>query len=605
MSPIYKRFLTTVTLLFIFCSGAVVQSAPPADAKSTQQTANAQTPSATIRARAQVVLLDVVVTDKQGHPVTDLKQSDFSVNEQGKPQQLASFNLVDLSRRAPRDPAKAPKLPTGVFTNHPQAVADEGQLIVLLLDALNTPWADQAYSRYQMLKYLQKNHEAGQRMAIYGLTSRLTRLQDFTSDPEILASVIRKEKGGTSPLIDSPNDAQRVIDENYSAELVGAINQFEEDQAAFQMDLRVRMTLDALKAIARQLSGYAGRKKLIWISGSFPINLEPGDNASFNSQRTYADDITATTSLLRDSQVSVYPIDPSGLVGFTAFDASQGGATGRNGRSAGAAPQQLSTVMSRQLAQQAAVHFSAKQMAEQTGGLAFYNRNDLDTAVLKSVQDGATYYALSYAPTNKEYDGKLRHIDVKVNRPGLELRYRKSYYAIDPEKVSVNARGSVVQDIGPALNTALTSSSVTFYASAQELKAPAKTGEAPPAAAVKLADIRFLVEPKDLVFQPSGEKKHCNVEFVAAAFVGDKQVKTTDKQLQCDMEPARFQQIVKDGMIFRMSAEVPEGKSRIRLLVRDNLSGKMGTLDLPYPPDTSQVPPVQNPPSPTGASPQK
>jgi VWFA-related protein len=588
---IFRSLASCVALLtcVAFSASQTPTNQPATNQSNTTQQQNApagnpapqsgqSSPVETIKARAQVVLLDVVANDRQGQPVTDLKQSDFTIKEQGQPQQLASFKLVDTTKPA-RPAGPPPKLPPGVFTNHPQAIADEGQLIVLLLDALNTPWADQVYARQQMLKYLQKNHEPGQRMAIYGLTSRVIRLQDFTTDPEILARVIRREKGSTSPLIDGANDAQTIIDDRMSESAVAALGAFEEDVASAQMDMRVRLTLDALKAIARQLSGYAGRKKLIWVSGSFPVNLEPGENSGFSSQRTYGDDITATTSLLRDSQVSVYPIDPSGLVGFKVFEASQP-SMGRNGR--GATGQQISSAMSSQLARQAAAHYSAQQVAQQTGGLAFYNKNDLDNAIMRSVKDGTTYYALSYAPTNKQYDGKLRHIDVRVNRPGLELRYRKSYYAIDPEKVSGNSRVAAMQEIGPAINTVLTSSAVTFYASALELKASAKTGEAAPSAAPKLADIRFLVEPRDLMFQPNGEKKHCNVEFVAAAFVGDKQIKTTDKQLECDVEPARFEQMQRDGMLFRMTAEVPEGQSRIRLLVRDNLSGKLGTVDLPY-----------------------
>src|SRR4051812_33254347 len=148
---------------------------------SPQQTGAQQTgPVETIKARTQVVLLDVVATDRGGHPVTDLKREDFTVFEQGKQQQLASFNLVDVAKRSLRQPAAtAEKLPPGVFTNHKDAVAQEGELTVLLLDALNTPWAHQSYARYEMLKYLQKNHPTGH-TAVYALNTRLMRLQDFT-----------------------------------------------------------------------------------------------------------------------------------------------------------------------------------------------------------------------------------------------------------------------------------------------------------------------------------------------------------------------------------------------------------------------------------------
>lgn len=554
------------------------QQAPAQTA--TQQSSSQPGPVETIKARTQVVLLDVVATDHGGHPVTDLKREDFTVFEQGKQQQVASFNLVDVAKRSLRPPDdSAQKLPPGVFTNRKDVVAEEGELTVLLLDALNTPWAHQSYARYEMLKYLQKNHPTGH-TAVYALNTRLMRLQDFTDDPEVLKRAINNHKGQTSPLLpDSIDNAMPIGDLPEATQ--AAIQSFEDDQASFQMDMRERMTLDALKAIARQLAGYAGRKKLIWVSGGFPVNLEPGDNAGFSSQRNYADDITATTSLLRASQVSVYPVDAAGLQGPAVFDASTSG-RGRNGRVMSGP--QLSSQMSKDNAQLTATHFAAQQIASETGGLAFYNRNDLDTAISKSVADGAIYYALSYSPENKNWDNKVRKIEVKVNRPGVELRYRKSYVALDPEMTREQGRATVVQDIGAAMNTVLTSSAMEFYGSAQELRVPAKTGETANPAAPKLADVRFLVEPKDVIFQPNGDKHHCNIEFVVGVFEGDKMVKTTDKQIDGNLEAKRYNAIMKDGMWFQMEAEVVPGKQRMRLLVRDNISGKMGTVDLPYPP---------------------
>jgi VWFA-related protein len=568
-------------------TASTAQSAPASNAQKQQNA-----PVETIKARTQVVLLDVVATDRAGHPVTDLKRGDFTVLEQGKPQQVASFNLVDTAKRTslPAGQEAATKLPPGVYGNFKNAVAEEAQLTVLLLDALNTPWAHQAFARYEMLKYLQKNHPTGH-TAIYALNTRLLRLQDFTDDPEALKKAIQSHKGGTSPLIDdSPSNTMEM--DGMPEATLEAVQSFEEEQASFQMDMRVRMTLDALQAISRQLAGYAGRKKLIWVSGGFPIDLGPGDAAGFSSQRNYADDITATTSLLRESQVSVYTIDAAGLTTQPIFNAQQSG-RGRNGHVMTGA--QFGAQMSRDSQAEIAAHMAAKKIADDTGGLAFYNRNDLDSAIMKSVADGAEYYALSYSPENKNWDGKFRRIEVKVNRPGVGLRYRKGYNALDPEQMRDENGANIAREISPALNTVLTSSLISFYGSAQPLRAPAATGSAPSAAAIKLADVRFLVEPRDILFQAQGGKKHCSLEFVAAVFEADKLVKTSDKRLNCNLEQKTYDGIMANGMLFRLPVEVTEGKLRMRLLVRDNLTGKIGSLDLPYPPTILQNTPANAP----------
>jgi VWFA-related protein len=576
------------------------QNTQPANSSSPQQTLTQSASTDTIKARSQVVLLDVVATDKEGRPVTDLKPGDFTVTEQGAPQQLASYRLVDTAKHNVPN-AAVTKLPPGVFTNRSQPMAEQRQLIVVLMDALNTPGADQSYARQEMLKYLAK-HGAGQRIAIYGLTARLIRLQDFTDDPELLARVVGGQRGdssmrenlakGASPetvqaaqpdLKAEPKakDAPKVVADPARVSIAQQVAAWEEEEASFEMDQRVKITLAALNAIAAQLSGYPGRKKLIWISSSFPFGLAPGDNANFRSERNYGTEISNAAAALRESRVSVYPIDPSGLMVSRSMQATFT-PLGRNGREA---PEQKASAQMKELEEESDRHFTGKDIAQQTAGLAFYNKNDVDDAIARSVADGATYYALSYSPTNKQYDGRVRHIDVKVNRPGVELRYRKSYVGVDPEKAPSKVKSATLQDVTPALNTVLISSALTFYASAQPSNAVAENSKR----GMKQAEVMVLIEPRELVFAPQGDKKHCSIELFATAFYADKSSKSTHKQVERDLEPSRYEEMVKNGMIFRMAAEVPDGKSRVRVLVRDNISGKVGTVDVPYPPEIASA----------------
>src|SRR5258705_1115934 len=178
----------------IFATLTSAQAPQPSQPATTQQPS--QPAVATLRAGTQLVVVDVVVTDKHQKPVHGLKASDFTITEENLPQIVKHFE--DHTALTPADATKfpsMPKFPAGVFTNYtPQPV--NGAVNLLLLDALNTPLKDQAYVRQQLLAYLNAT-PPGTRIAIFGLTNQLTILQGFTSDPELLKAVTSKNSGRT------------------------------------------------------------------------------------------------------------------------------------------------------------------------------------------------------------------------------------------------------------------------------------------------------------------------------------------------------------------------------------------------------------------------
>src|SRR5215469_7895805 len=323
------KFLLLALLLSI-CSP--LQSASPTGDSPIQQSdasakAQVQEPtnktvyeSATVlRAITRLVVVDVVATDGKGDAVTDLKAEDFTVLEDGKPQRLSSF-IFQHPPAAGTGAAKQPvqELPPGVFSNIPRYSSDTA-LNVLLLDGLNTKLPNQAYVRDQMIKYLAKIPE-GLPIAVYMLDRKLHLLQDFTSDPAVLKNVVKNLKSSISPLQDNPGGGPEqelappgAFDSGMIPEqMQQAMQAFENERVAFQTDLRVQYTLDALNSLARALSGYPGRKNLIWLSEAFPINIDPDltlSTASFNSTRNYGPQIAETAERLTDAQVAVYPVD--------------------------------------------------------------------------------------------------------------------------------------------------------------------------------------------------------------------------------------------------------------------------------------------------------
>ena len=150
----------------------------------------ASLPTVTIRTNTRLVVVDAVVTDKKGQPVSGLKAEDFSLEENGKKQRIAFFTPPGAPGISNPGPPPSP-LPPGVLSNRPGFLKPAGAPTILLLDAANSSFKDQAYGRWQMLKYVEERSHTGMPMAVMTLSDHLHMLQDFTSDPEILATAIR------------------------------------------------------------------------------------------------------------------------------------------------------------------------------------------------------------------------------------------------------------------------------------------------------------------------------------------------------------------------------------------------------------------------------
>ena len=152
--------------------------------QAAQQTST-EVPAPTIRVTTHLVLIDAVVTDKQGNPIAGLRPEDFVVEENGKAQKIATFAGPVQSTAGPAS------LPPGIYSNRSQ-YRSTGPVTVMLLDAINTPFSDQAYARRQMLSFVQDQYKPDQRMAVFTLTGSLDVLQDFTSDPQILYAALQR-----------------------------------------------------------------------------------------------------------------------------------------------------------------------------------------------------------------------------------------------------------------------------------------------------------------------------------------------------------------------------------------------------------------------------
>lgn len=539
--------------------------------------------SATVlKATTRLVVVDVVATDKKGEAVKDLEQPDFTVLEDGHEQQVRAFSFQE-PKPAPAAPAQAMpsalKLPDNVFTNIP-TYPTASALNVVLLDALNTTLPHQAYVREQMIRYLEKL-PPGRPVAVYSLSGKLTLLQDFTSDPEVLREVIKKLKNKTSPLLDNPAGgsdspilpAGAVDSGMVPAEMLQSIMQFEQERVAFQTDIRVTYTLNALNAIARSLAGYPGRKNLVWVSEAFPLNIDPNMELTgdvFAGTRNYGPQIAAAADALIDAQVAVYPVDAAALVTSSVFDASNSGVD-RFGRGIGRDPTRMGTTLSNEAAARQNVHATMQDMAERTGGKAFYNRNDIDRAIGYSIEDGSTYYTLAYYPENKDWNGKFRKIQVKVARPGIKLRYRLGYYAVDPKVFAEQNKKQQAVVFGDALNP----------------NSPAATGLIFEAGVIPPSDktdnkvlVNFAVDPHGIDFENESDgTHHAQVDCVVQAYSAKGTlIKTEASTITASLKPETFIHVMQTNVFpCQQAIALPAGSYSLRLGVRDDTTGLVGT----------------------------
>ncbi|HEY6971484.1 MAG TPA: VWA domain-containing protein [Candidatus Angelobacter sp.] len=591
MGPRHVRCLICLALLFSIYSRSqstapAQNSSPPAAVAEQKQPTPPEQPnivyeSATVlHAITRLVVVDVVATNNDGN-VTDLKAEDFTIVENGHEQKISAFSFQHPPAAGAAGGHLQPvNLPPNVFSNTPKYVAQTA-LNVLLLDGLNTNLPNQAYARDQMIRYLAKIPD-GQPLAVYMLMGRQLRLiQDFTSDPTVLKNAVKNLKTDVSPLLDNPAGGQETelappgaFDSGMiPAQMQQAMQEFENERTSFQTDLRVRYTLEALNSLARTLSGYPGRKNLIWISEAFPINIDPDltlSTGSFNSMRNYAPEVAETAEYMTDAQIAIYPVDARGLVTSSVFQASNNG-NDKFGRSL-SRPGRMQGAISAESAALAAVHETMDDLAGRTGGKAFYNRNDLDGAIRKSIDDGSTYYTLAYYPEDKNWNGKFRKIRVKVKRDGVKLRHRLGYYALDPNKVAEADQKRQAATFGKALSLDFpVSTALRFHAGVVQ---PSDKTE-------NKVLVNFGLDPHAISFAKKDDGlQHAIVDCAVQAYTEKgKLIKTEVTTLTMALKPETFNRVMQTIVPCQRYIDLAPGNYLLRLGVMDDSTSLIGTTN--------------------------
>src|SRR5262249_25560386 len=274
-----------------------------------------------------------------------------------------------------------------VFSNRPEDRQPPGSLVLVLIDMLNSQPIDQVYVRQKAFRYLADQAKQKRRIAIFGLNNGLVVVQDFTSDPNVLAAAVEKFSPQKS-VAAARGEAYTITPQmamGMTPTMLNALKRLNQEQVVNSIDDRVHITLASLNAIARSMMGYPGRKNLVWVSEAFPASLALGAKNG-NLTRSYTSDVRETATLLAEAQIAVYPVDARGLPAGVHRSADPNELVPTI-VSPGESAAGEDAAMSVQQAVDAS-HMAMEEMAHETGGKAFYNANDLDRAVASGMADG-------------------------------------------------------------------------------------------------------------------------------------------------------------------------------------------------------------------------
>ena len=551
----------------------------PALAQSPQPAPTITAPTLKVYAREPVV--DVTVTDAKGNLVHGLKQEDFTLQEDGKPQPIRSFQEYSTETEPP-----LPKLPPNVYTNL-QPPAPNGATNVIWLDftnaapvlaigCCNPPLGPtmgsmdlarslgyQHRTKVAVMAYL-KQIPLGTRVAVFGTwypPGRLRVLQGVTSDPALLSAAVDTmpydQDGMYFP---RPTQSMDPTDPP-------------EDWCT-QRERRNRMTAESLNQMAADLAQIKGRKNLLW----FTMRLQTLVNQhGIHCLSDLSKDVKRAYGLLAAAQVTVYPISMRGVEEVSPEHGED--------------------------------NLGLETVAEATGGAAFYNSNDLADLAAKAVNSGSDYYTLSYSSPNTAFDGRHHTIKLVADVPNLHLTYRNSYYAEDPATIkptpgltlAATLPDSDTPDMKLAMSRSMpTSQQLLFDVQVDPSTLPAKPtdpaifGTLDPAVKAKLKgkpltrySFQYAIPalqiefPRDPDAAPGAIRNGALEVDIAACDDQGKLVTGLSQTIKMPLTTTQYRQFIKSPYQFTQQLDLPSGQLFLRIGVLDPTSGKLGTLEIP------------------------
>ena len=505
-----------------------------------------QQPQYRVRVTSELVLVNVVVRDKKGNLVRDLKKDDFTLLEDGKRQAISTFDFenVDALQTAAAEKTVSGTAPDGSVlkpADKPVLDARDRRLMLLFFDFSGMEPEEIERSVDAAKKFVNTRMQPADLLALVSLATNMRMDLDFTDNKERVLAALNaytssQGQGFDNGLTGSSEGA---------AETGGAFTADDTDYNTFNADRK----LLALQAIMQSLGKISQKKAIIYFSNG--ISQNGVDNQSA---------LRAATASAVKANVSIYPVDIRGLQAFPpggeAQNASLHGQSAYNG-----------AAVLNDLSSNAATQDTLSTLASDTGGKAFFDSNDLGAVFSQVQKDSSAYYVLGFTSTNALKDGHFRHLKVQVNRPDLTLDYRSGYYAgRDFEHLNRADREQQLQD---ELASELSQTDVVVYAGASYFR----QDDAHYYLAVSL-----VIPGSQIPFVQAKDKDNATIDVIGEARLEAKfAVGHLRDTVKLALDSA--QQVRRKNVQYNTGFLLAPGSYHLKFVVRENQTGRMGSFE--------------------------
>jgi VWFA-related protein len=533
----------------LMCALALIQTAQPFQK-------NDPTKDLVIRVNVELVQVDATVTNSKDEPVTDLKAEDFIILQDGKPQEITNFSFTRTREARKVDAVlknTAPK-PSNVPPPPPPPLKREKvrRTIALVVDDFGLSYESMSPVRRAIQKWIEEEMQPNDLVALVMTGGGEGALQQFTNDRRLLLAAVNRIQYNVASRVGTTSLS------GISGSSASSSGGFERINPKQERDLiYTTFTLQSVQDVVNGLKSLPGRKDLILFSESLKIMYEDGPGVSQGRDSRMKELLQKTVDLANKWAVVVHSIDPRGPVGLVSAEQSEAADFG-----------QLSTqlINSRD---------GMATLAQETGGFLMMNRNNIDKALEKVVDEGDGYYLIGYQPDEQTIsemrtgNAKYHNIQVHVKKSGLHVRTRSRFFST-PESISppdIMARQERIED---AMRTPFSSGSLRVRLTA--LFSETKTDQP-----CINALLHFSTHQLAFSDEPDGWRKAV-VEVIAGLYdINGQQVQFEDRQWSLTVKSKSYDKLKRNGASFLVRLPVKDpGAYQMRLVLRDTRSGELG-----------------------------
>jgi len=542
-----RAILTAALLVLNVTPSAFTQSAP--QNPQSQQAQAAQQPQYRVRVTSELVLVNVVVRDKKGTLVRDLKKEDFTLLEEGKRQAISTFDFENVDELATAGAAEATISGTapdrGLLRSTDQSAAlnaRDRRFMLLLFDFSGMEPEDIERSVAAAKKFVQTRMQPADLIALVSLATNMRIDLDFSDDKTKVLSVLNSYTSGQGQGFDNGLTGSS----EGAAETSGAFTADDTDYNTFNADRK----LLALQAIMQSLGKISQKKAIIYFSNG--ISQNGVDNQSA---------LRAATASAVKANVSIYPVDIRGLQAFPpggeAQSASLHGQSAYNG-----------AAVLNDLSSNASTQDTLSTLASDTGGKAFFDSNDFGAVFSQVQKDSSAYYVLGFTSTNAQKDGKFRHLKVQLNRPDLKLDYRSGYYAgRDFEHLNRADREQQIQD---ELASELSQTDVSVYAGASYFRQDDSH---------YYLSVSLVIPGTQIPFVQAKDKDNATIDVIGEVRTADGKFAVGHQRDTVKLALDSAQQVRRKNVQYNTGFLLAPGSYHLKFVVRENQTGRVGSFE--------------------------